>query len=163
MEGLIALAIVLLMLFLAWLLFFRKGSGAAGTLPAGASPTQAVDRWLTAPTQITVGTPATFIFESLNNNPLAITTPQTTPIVGRTIGFITTPAEIQIVSINGTPVNGSTGDGQTGSPNGQVTVIIVANSLPAPAAGEDVSQGALIGAAAAAPTKSAATKFTIVQ
>ena len=162
MEALIFAAIVLLLLILAWYYFFSGGGPVVGTLPGGGSPTTPVDHWLTAPTQLTVGTQATFVFESLNNNPLAITGPQVTPIVGRTIAFTTTPGAVQIVSINGTAVNAATGTGTTAAPNGQITVIIVANSVPPVASGETVPQGAVIGIPGVTTSTRAVAKFTIV-
>ena len=161
MQALIALAIIAVLVLL-YLAAFRSGNSAAAGLSGGASPLRPVDTWKTAPTQITVGTPAAFVFESMNNNPLAISTPQLTPIVGRTIGFSTSSSDIQIVSIDTVSVGGTTGTGTTTAPNGLVTVVIIANRLPDPADGEDTSKGALIGIPGATTSTRAVANFTVV-
>jgi len=145
--GWLIAAIVALVLFLIWLLL-RGAPPAIGTTPGGSAPISVIDQWVVAPAFVTVGVPTTFVFESQNNNPLS-TGAQLQPVGGRLIGFSTAPAGIRIISIDTTSINGSQGAGTTAAVNGQITVVIQVDSLPAPQAGEEVPRGALIGIPAA--------------
>lgn len=161
MEAAIAAAIILLLLFLAWWFFLRNPQSVTGTIAGGGTASRPVDKWQIAPAQIQVGVPATFQFESMNNNPGAINTPQLTPISGRAVGFTVTPAEVQILSIDGVAVNGAAGSGATAA-SGWINVVIQASAVPAPAEGEEIPQGAIVGIAVASPGTPHTATFTIV-
>ena len=146
--GWLIAAIVALVLFLLWLLL-RGAPPAIGTMPGGVAPTSIIDRWVTAPTVVTVGVPTTFVFESQNNNPLS-TGAQLQPIGGRLIAFSIAPlANVRIISIDTTSINGTQGAGTTAAANGQITVVIQVDSLPESEAGQEVVRGAVIGIPAA--------------
>ncbi len=156
----IVVAIVALVLFLIWVLL-RGGPPVVGTMPGGGAPISVIDRWVTAPTVVTVGVPTTFVFESQNNNPLS-TGAQLQPIGGRVIGFSAgPPGAVRIVSIDTTSINATQGAGTTAAVNGQITVVIQAVSLPQPEPGAEVSRGALIGIPAADTSVRKITAFEI--
>ena len=157
MEALIAIAIIVLIIIIAWI-FWPKGPP-AGVTPAGAVPTSVIDQWTTAPTEVIVGTPATFVFESQNNNPASMGA-QLTPISGRGIGFTSVPGVVKIVSIGTAAMNSNTGAGTTGT-DGKITVVIQVDSLPAVEQGQELPRGSLIGIPAAATTVQKRADFTI--
>jgi hypothetical protein len=111
-----------------------------------------VANWSTAPTAIQVGQTETFVLTVQNNNPVAAV--QLTPVVGRHYTFSVGPqANISIVSVNPAatgPANTASTDG-----NGQITVVIRADSLPDPA------EGALVGISPADTTVRLEARFEV--
>lgn len=156
MELLAALAIVAILLVLAWLWLSRNTPSIQGAVSGGGTPTRPVDRWLTAPGEIVVGEEAEFVFESQNNDPLS-TGSQLSPISNLRVDFNVQPdAKLQILSIGSTAVNGATGHGLTGA-DGRITVKIKAVSLP----DEERPLGLLMAVPAADTRRAQRAGFTV--
>lgn len=139
-------AIALIIAIIAIVMFFRshaQKTAALGTIAGvgGTPPARGLTQsWTNPPAQITVGTPATFI---LTVTSLDVMTGALRPVQGRQYIINVQPgANLSIQSVTG-GLTVAPGAAQT-SAAGTINVVIIANSVPAPPAPDQLPAGSLV-------------------
>lgn len=138
-------AIALIVAIIAIVQFFRSQAqitAALGTVVGGSGPPPAnglSQGWTSPPTQLTVGTPATFVFTVSSMN----TSGTVRAVQGRQYIIDVQPsANLTIQSMTGS-LAVAPGAAET-SVAGTITVVVLANSLPTPSAPELPPSGSLV-------------------
>ena len=140
MKLIALLVIIIAVIILAWY-FWPDEDQIRGAISTGQPINKIVERWKIAPDEITVGEEETFVLLVQDNNPM--NTPQLTNIEGRHYVFTVGPsANISIVSV--TPAATAPNSGITDK-DGQITIVIKADSLPDADESTDESTGSLVG------------------